>query len=85
MTLKVWTLRTNFFVKHDLSELLPLPPHDQVMFGDFVTVIRLNANWRVFMVGILDTLMDSAIRSAPESEVDLLRELYLDMFEDLYD
>lgn len=77
-------MRGNFFVRNDLSDFLPLSNHDELLAGDTLTTLTLNNEWRIFIMAAIESMMNDAIRNAPDNETDTLESQFLSMFIDFY-
>lgn len=77
-------MRGRFFAEHNLSDLLPLSNHDDLLAGDTLMTLTLNYEWRTFIMATIENLMNDAIRNAPDTEVDTLESQFLSMFIDFY-
>lgn len=77
-------MRGNFFAKLDLSDRIPLAPHDENLPGDVRTGGRVNYEWRVWIASNLDELLEFNQRILSESDYDDLEKVYLDMMADFY-
>lgn len=72
------------FVRHDLNSLLPLAIHDDNLPGDIRTTLRLNHEWRIFLMAIMDDLLEDAVFYVSDAQYDNLYNEFLDMMEDFY-
>ena len=77
-------IRANFFARNDLRDLLPLSIHDQNLVGDTRTTVRLNYEWRVFVVRILEGLMEYNSGVVDDADLDAFNEVYHNLLVDLY-
>lgn len=63
---------------------MPLSDHDANLGGDVRTTVRLNYEWRVFMVSALEHMLSDNERLLDSSDYDTLEEVYLLMLNDIY-
>jgi hypothetical protein len=84
MTLCQQILLGNFFAKNDLNSRLPLPAHDDILPGDSRTTVRLNYEWRIFIVRILEGLQEYNNTVIDDAELDAFNQVYHSLLDDLY-
>lgn len=61
-----------------------MPAHDTNLVGDTRTTVRLNRDWRVFVVSVLESLMEYNSGILDDADLDAFNEVYHDLLIDLY-
>ena len=84
MILSQRTMRGNFFARNSLADLLPLSDHNALLAGDVLTTVTLNYEWRVFVVSIVEKLLETNRYELSETEFSTLDIVYLALLEDFY-
>jgi len=84
MILHRWITQGNFFARNKLTDLLPLPNHDENITPGDSTDVYLNYKWRVFIVASLVLLEEYNQSLLSDAELDEFSRTFDNMIIDFY-
>lgn len=83
MSQTLMTLRVKFFASHDIEYLSTA--HDVNLVGDTRTTLRINYEWRLWIIGLIEVNRFNYLQSIDEPLLTTIENWFDGLIEDLYD